>query len=111
MRMGFVTFFKECSPISSNGKSLGTRATDSSLMRSTQLRLYSGSRWHYGASGSVVNVAARLRELAREGSILISAVSLEKISKDFVVEDMGNHSLKNIKNTVHVYRLMDELRV
>ena len=71
----------------------------------------SGSRWHYGASGSVVNVAARLRELAREGSILISAVSLEKISKDFVVEDMGNHSLKNIKNTVHVYRLMDELRV
>jgi hypothetical protein len=42
MRMGFVTFFKECSPISSNGKSLGTRATDSSLMRSTQLRLHPG---------------------------------------------------------------------
>ena len=70
----------------------------------------SGSRWHYGASGSVVNVAARLRELAREGSILISAVSVEKISEDFVVEDMGNHSLKNIKNTVHVYRLMDKRR-
>jgi class 3 adenylate cyclase len=70
----------------------------------------SGSRWHYGASGLVVNVAARLRELAREGTILINAESLEKISNDFVVEDMGNHSLKNIKNTVHVYRLMDERR-
>ena len=33
----------------------------------------SGSRWRYGASGTVVNVAARVRELARDGNILMSA--------------------------------------
>jgi class 3 adenylate cyclase len=68
----------------------------------------SGSRWHYGASGTVVNIAARLRELAREGSILMSDKSIDKISNDFVVEDMGSHSLKNIRSTVHVYRLVDD---
>jgi class 3 adenylate cyclase len=68
----------------------------------------SGSRWHYGASGAAVNIAARLRELAREGDILISSVAMKKISNDFVVEDMGSHSLKNMTSAVHVYRLVDD---
>jgi len=68
----------------------------------------SGSRWHYSASGTVVNIAARLRELAREGNILMSAGSMAKIADDFVMEDIGTHSLKNIRSSVHVYRLVDD---
>jgi len=68
----------------------------------------SGSRWQYKASGTVVNIAARLRELAREGNILMSAGSMAKIADDFVVEYIGKHSLKNIKSSVHVYRLVDD---
>jgi class 3 adenylate cyclase len=70
----------------------------------------SGSRWHYSASGTVVNIAARLREFAREGNILMSAGCIAKISNDFVVEDMGRHSLKNIRSPVRIYRLVDERR-
>jgi class 3 adenylate cyclase len=65
----------------------------------------SGSRWRYGASGTVVNVAARVRELARDGSILVSADAASRVSNDFVFEDMGEHSLKNVQNPVHIYRL------
>jgi class 3 adenylate cyclase len=68
----------------------------------------SGSRWRYGASGTVVNVAARVRELARNGSILISADAIARVPNDFVLEDFGEHALKNIKNPIHIYRLLGE---
>ena len=77
---------------------------------SDSIEASSGSRWHYGASGTVVNIAARLRELARDGSILMSAGAIAKVSNDFVVEDMGIHSLKNISSGVRIYRLVDERR-
>jgi len=68
----------------------------------------SGARWHYGACGTEVNIAARLRELARNGSILISEASLSQIADEFVVEDMGRHQLKNISSMIRIYRLVDE---
>jgi predicted ATPase/class 3 adenylate cyclase len=68
----------------------------------------SGSRWRYGASGTVVNIAARVRELARDGSILMSADSVARVSNDFVLEDVGEHSLKNIRNRIRIYRLVGE---
>ena len=67
-----------------------------------------GSRWRYGASGPVVNIAARIRELARNGSILISADTAVRVSDDFLQEDMGEHSLKNVMDPVHIYRLLGE---
>ena len=68
----------------------------------------SGSRWRYGASGTVVNVAARVRELARDGNILMSADSVARISDDFVLEDIGEHSLKNVMRPIRIYRLCAE---
>lgn len=70
----------------------------------------SGSRWRYGASGTVVNVAARVRELARNGNILISADAAARVPNEFVLEDFGKHALKNIKNPVHIYRLLGQAR-
>ena len=68
----------------------------------------SGSRWRYGASGTVVNIAARVRELARDGSILMSADAVARVPNDFVFEDMGEHALKNVKNPIRIYQLIGE---
>jgi predicted ATPase/class 3 adenylate cyclase len=68
----------------------------------------SGSAWRYGASGTVVNIAARVREVARDGNILISADSVARVPNDFVLKDMGEHSLKNVMSPIHIYQLVDE---
>jgi class 3 adenylate cyclase len=68
----------------------------------------SGPRWRYGASGSVVNIAARVRELARNGNILMTANSVSRVSSEFEFTDMGEHSLKNVGSPVHIYRLVGE---
>jgi class 3 adenylate cyclase len=64
-----------------------------------------GARWRYGASGIVVNIAARVRELARDGSILMSEDSVTRVANDFSFEDMGEHSLKNVTRPIRIYRL------
>ena len=84
--------------INSGIASVGMKAVDAS----------SGARWRYGASGTVVNIAARVRERARDGSILISADSLVRIPNEFEVEDIGEHALKNVKTRVRIYRLLGE---
>jgi predicted ATPase/class 3 adenylate cyclase len=68
----------------------------------------SGSRWRYSASGTVVNIAARVRELARDGNILMSAESAARVRDDFVLEDLGKHSLKNVTSRIRIYRLLGE---
>ena len=84
--------------IHSGVASVGMKAVDAS----------SGSRWRYGASGTVVNIAARVRELARDGSILLSGDAAARVPDDFVLEDMGEHSLKNVMNRVRIYKLLGE---
>ena len=78
------------------------------LLGEISSRIASGARWRYGASGTVVNVAARVRELARDGSILMSGASVARLASDFEVEDMGEHTLKNVKNRIRIYRLLAE---
>ena len=68
----------------------------------------SGSRSRYGASGTVVNIAARVREIARDGNILITADAASRVSTEFFVEDIGEHVLKNVSSPVRIYRLLYE---
>ena len=58
----------------------------------------------------MVNVAARVRELARNGYILISADAAARVPNDFVLEDFGEHALKNVKNRIRIYKLLGERR-
>jgi adenylate cyclase len=57
--------------------------------------------------GDGVNIAARLEELAEPGSIYLSKAARDQVRDklDVTIEDMGEHSLKNIARLVHVYRL------
>ena len=67
-----------------------------------------GARWRYDATGTTVNIAARIRELSRDGQILVSAATLELLDSKFDYQDMGQHSLKNLSIPVHVFRLLDK---
>jgi adenylate cyclase len=55
--------------------------------------------------GDVVNVAARLQEVAQPGGICLSATAFEHIGGrvNIAVDDRGEQRLKNIVKPVHVY--------
>ncbi|MBT5666288.1 MAG: adenylate/guanylate cyclase domain-containing protein [Rhodospirillaceae bacterium] len=58
--------------------------------------------------GDGVNVAARLEALADPGGVLISQAVSDQISGklDAPMEDLGEHTLKNIARPVHLYRML-----
>jgi predicted ATPase/class 3 adenylate cyclase len=64
-----------------------------------------GARWRYDVTGTTVNVAARIRTLARGGEILLSAATCARLGTGFQCEDTGEHYLKNVSAPVRVLRL------
>ncbi len=56
--------------------------------------------------GDGVNLAARIQELAEPGSVCISAAVNEQVrgKVDQTFDDLGYHKVKNIAQSVHVYR-------
>jgi histidine kinase len=68
----------------------------------------SGPKLGHGPIGAEVNVAHRICEVARDGSILVSEESAARLRNDFELEDMGEHKLKNVTNRIRIYRLKGE---
>jgi class 3 adenylate cyclase len=64
-------------------------------------------RSDYTASGTAVNLAARLCDLAADGEILLSPRAFMAIEDDHSGELTGEVSLKGIREPVEVYRLLD----
>lgn len=65
-------------------------------------------RYDYTASGTAVNLAARLCDRAEDGEILLSPRAYTAIEDDFSGEPTGKVSLKGIREPVEVYRLSGE---
>ena len=63
-------------------------------------------RYDYTASGTAVNLAARLCDLAEDGEILLSPRANTAIEDDFTSEPTGEVSLKGISAPVEVFRLL-----
>jgi adenylate cyclase len=57
--------------------------------------------------GDGVNIAARLEQLAEAGGVCISATVHEQVRNklDVSFTDLGDHTVKNIPDQVHVYRV------
>jgi class 3 adenylate cyclase len=57
--------------------------------------------------GDGVNLAARIQELAEPGSICISGAVYEQVfgKVDVIFDDLGYRTVKNIAQSVHVYRV------
>lgn len=64
-------------------------------------------RYDYTASGTAVNLAARLCDLAEDGEILLSPRANTAIEDDFSSEPTGEVTLKGISAPVEVFRLLE----
>jgi len=64
-------------------------------------------RLDYTVIGDVVNVAQRLQSVAKEGQIIISEFSYNKIKESFNCKEVGELNLKNKAKPVVVYEVLD----
>jgi class 3 adenylate cyclase len=68
----------------------------------------SARRYDYTASGTAVNLAARLCDKAEDGEILLSPRAYAAVEEDFAAEPIGEISLKGIHAPVEVFRISGE---
>jgi len=64
-------------------------------------------RLDYTVIGDEVNIAQRLQSAAKDGQIIISETSYEKVKESFNCRKVGEITLKNKKNPVMVYEVLD----
>jgi class 3 adenylate cyclase/HAMP domain-containing protein len=76
------------------------------LVGATKLGGPGSPRWTFTATGAVTSVAARLAGLSSGGDIVVGPVTAERIRHDFVLEALGEKTLKNVSEPVRVYRLI-----
>lgn len=63
-------------------------------------------RYDYTASGTAINLAARLCDQARDGEILLSTRACTAVEDDFNIESAGDFELKGMREPVEVFRLL-----
>jgi class 3 adenylate cyclase len=51
-------------------------------------------------------LAARIAGLATDGKILLGPETVNRLREEFLIQPLGEHSLKNISKPVPVYQLM-----
>ncbi|WP_299722450.1 GAF domain-containing protein [uncultured Tateyamaria sp.] len=66
----------------------------------------SAGRYDYTASGTAVNLAARLCDQAKDGEILLSPRAYTAVEDSFAAETVGELSLKGIHAPVEVFRVV-----
>jgi class 3 adenylate cyclase len=72
----------------------------------TKLDAAGGGRWTFTASGPTTNLAARVAGLTRGGEVKVGPETATRIQAHYVLEDTGEHPLKNVAQPVRVYRLV-----
>ena len=76
------------------------------LVGATKLDAGGGGRWTFTASGPTTNLAARVAGLTKGGEVMIGPETAERVKEHYVLQDAGEHQLKNVSQPVHVYRLV-----
>ena len=64
-------------------------------------------RLDYTVIGDIVNTAQRLQTVAKEGQILITESSYQKVKESFNCNKVGEMNLKNKSNPVMIYEVLD----
>jgi class 3 adenylate cyclase len=80
--------------------------TGEALVGATKLGGPGSQRWTFTATGAVTNVAARLAGISSGGNIVVGQVTAERIGHEFVLEALGEQTLKNVSEPIRVYRLI-----
>jgi class 3 adenylate cyclase/HAMP domain-containing protein len=76
------------------------------LVGATKLDAAGGGRWTFTASGPTTNLAARIAGLTRGGEVKVGPETAARTRDHYVLEDTGEHQLKNVAQPVRVYRLV-----
>ncbi len=76
------------------------------LVGATKLDASGGGRWTFTASGPTTNLAARVAGLTKGGEVKVGPETVERIKGHYVLQDTGQHQLKNVSQPVQVYRLV-----
>ena len=76
------------------------------LVGATKLDAAGGGRWTFTASGPTTNLAARVAGLTKGGEVMVGPETAERIKSHYVLEDTGEHQLKNVSRPVRVLRLV-----
>jgi class 3 adenylate cyclase len=80
--------------------------TGEALVGATKLGGPGSQRWTFTATGAVTNVAARLAGISSGGNIVVGQVTAERTRHEFVLEALGEQTLKNVTEPIRVYRLI-----
>jgi len=76
------------------------------LVGATKLDAAGGGRWTFTASGPTTNLAARIAGLTKGGEVMVGSETAERIMDHYVLQDAGEHSLKNVSKPVRVFHLV-----
>ena len=80
--------------------------TGQALVGATKLGGAGSQRWTFTATGPTTNIAARFAGLAEGGDIVVGQVTADRIAGLFVLESLGERSLKNVSQPLAVYRVI-----
>ena len=64
-------------------------------------------RLDYTIIGDAVNIAQRLQTIAKDGQIVITASSYEKMKESFNCREIGEVSVKNKSNPMRIFEVLD----
>lgn len=76
---------------------------------STRLQGVAGERWTFTATGPVTNLAARLRDQARQGQIFLSSETARRTEGRFRLRSVGPLALKNIDAPIEAWEAEGEI--
>ena len=75
---------------------------------STRFEGITGTRLTFTASGPMTNIAARIGQLATNGEILIGEETAKRTQGKFPLKDLGARRLKNVKEPVRIFQVLEE---
>jgi class 3 adenylate cyclase/HAMP domain-containing protein len=76
------------------------------LVGATKIGGAGGQRWTFTATGPTTNLAARFAGSAETGEIVVGPTTAERIRSQFVLENLGERSFKNVSQPIRVFRVI-----
>ena len=76
------------------------------LVGATKIGGAGSQRWTFTATGPTTNLAARFAGSAETGEIVVGPTTAERIRSQFVLENLGERSFKNVSQPIRVFRVI-----
>jgi DNA-binding response OmpR family regulator len=95
----------ETSEVQALGLHMGVNSGNA-LVGSTKIEGRRGTRWVFTASGTMINLAARLAGIAQAGQLIVGPDTANLLGNHYRLERIGARRLKNIAEPVDVHLVL-----